>query len=1622
MGSIGRLGRFRNPVIAIGMAMFAGLAVSCSDRGDEPVAAPTSSETTGEEVLAPSPDPFEYLRFASNTDSVAPEICLTFSHPLDPAVDYSAYVDVEGQVSASVAGSRLCLGGIAYGEERSVTLRKGLPDAEGNGLESDESLTVTFEDRPPVVAFSGNGIILPRVEADGLAITTVNVSEVEISVTRVNDRALVTRAITEGFEVGPDDYWYEYGDDTPGEYGTEIWSGTMSTEGPTNGTVTTVFPFAEVVGDIEPGAYYVRVSDATPARENDRRVARTARWIISTDLALTTYRGANGADVTVRSLQTATPVGGTTVQLIARSNEVLKEVRTPANGMVHFDAPILNGEGGDRPRLIMAFGVDGDFAMLDLDRAPVDLSSQPISGRFAPGAVDGFVWLDRGIYRPGETVQASLMLRDPTGRAISDRPGALVLYKPNGIEFDRVRFDKLPDAGGLSHPFDLPISAIRGSWYLATEIDGIGTIRTTYFSVEDFVPQRIEIDLAGDGEAPLVSADPRMIDVEARFLYGAPGAGLTVDGTARIQRDPSPFEGWEGYSFGLSDEDFSEVLLELPAVVTDGAGKAAIPVSAGRRAAASTLPLRLRAVVEVEEPGGRTVADDIFIPYRPRPVYYGIKSQIDGNAERNKPAAFDVVAVDRVGAAQSAKITWRLVRRDFDYDWYRVDGGQWKWRRSERIVPIEEGVLGLDGETAGGIETAALPWGDYRLILNADGEDVASASFWVGWGGYSEDGEEAPDEVRVSLVNDAVKVGDTARIAIRAPYAGKADVVAASSDVIRIRQIDVPEGGTEVSLPVTEAWGAGAYVLVTVHTPRDKTLQPRPRRAVGVVHVPVDAASRTFEVGLGLDEKVDPGQTLKVPVTVSGGPRNQKIFMTIAAVDEGILQLTNFQSPDPAEWFFGRRYLGVSLYDDYGRLLDPNQGLAAPVRSGGDQIGGAGLTVVPTKTVALFQGPVDLGRDGKGSVELDLPDFNGKLRVMMVAWSETGVGASAQGLVVRDAVPAELILPRFLSPGDSALATLTVDNVEGQSGDYAVAFAATGPLAFAEKAKTVTLEQGERTDDAIAIEATDVGIAESEIRVTGPGGFTASSTYPIEVRSAHWPETRIERRTLAPGEAYTPAMALVEGFVPHSADVRVSVSATPIDATALFASLYSYPYACTEQLTSRMIPMLYSANLSKLAAGEGPDGAPAQIRRAIETLLSRQSADGSFGLWRMGDQEASPWLGAYAADFLSRAAAAGYSIPEAALSRAFDALDPVADGQMGRAWGYDTSPPNPRWSDDTGTRLSHRSAAYALYVLARNGRGDRSRLRYMHDELREEIESPLAMAHIGAGLAAMGDLTRARSSFAAAIDKLGYVNRGDWYQSPRRDLAGVLGLAAEAGLNDVVETLIPKVQEGLPEPARLTTQEKAFLILAADAISGGAEAVPVAYTGKADDPASVSFDQESLADAGTFTNQGDHPVYVTALAKGAPSVAPAAQSSGIEVTKGLTDLKGRPVDISDLAQGQRLVVALTVRPKRRALAPYMLVDLLPAGLEIEAIIRPDEAGDEGAFPFLGELSRAKLSEARDDRYVSAFDGSSSSVYKFAYIARTVTAGEFTLPGAVVEDMYKPDVFARTRAGDMTITP
>ena len=542
---------------------------------------------------------------------------------------------------------------------------------------------------------------------------------------------------------------------------------------------------------------------------------------------------------------------------------------------------------------------------------------------------------------------------------------------------------------------------------------------------------------------------------------------------------------------------------------------------------------------------------------------------------------------------------------------------------------------------------------------------------------------------------------------------------------------------------------------------------------------------------------------------------------------------------------------------------------------------------------------------------------------------------------------------------------------------------------------------------SLPVEAKGVGAGTVTVNVTGPGDFAAERQYALEVH----PSTQIlARRTvkpLEPGQTLTLNRELFADLVPGTGKLALSVTpSAALDVASLLQALDRYPLGCTEQIVSRALPLLYANELSvnlHLAVDTGLDK---RIADAIETVLARQGSEGAFGLWSAGGED--PWLDAYVTDFLTRARARGFSVPDEAFKLAIDRLR-----------NYVSTAPEP--ATDGGLAL-----AYALYVLARNGVAPVGDVRYLADAKINDLKTATAKAEIGAALAMLGDRIRAEKVFDIALNSLGKepkieIGRTD-YGSPLRDAAVLVTLAAEGdAAKPILVNATERVDAARNLVQRTSTQEDAWLVLAARALGKQNVSLNVEQAEQVG-PYYATYDQADIeASDVTITNTGDTAVDTVVTVSGAPTTPEPAADHGFKLERSFHTLDGEDADVTHAKQNQRFVVVLKITDAQPQFARVALIDYLPAGFEIDNP-RLVSSGDTGTLDWIENAGTPVHTEFRDDRFTAAFDRNNSdpAVFTVAYVVRAVSPGDYVLPQAGVEDMYRPDRFGRTGTGKVGV--
>ncbi len=1570
------------------------------------------------ESIAPTPRVMEKLDYAIRkygfrvvehdveSNMAEPRICVQFSEDLNKTeIDYETYVQLpRSGLSVEAEGNKLCIAGVEHGSRYKITLRAGLPAQSGETLVNPVNLNIYVNDRDPMVSFPGRSYVLPKSADAGIPVDVVNVSELELILRRVSDRNLL-RAIQDSYFGRSLSEWEQ--STFSNKIAEEIWRGTGQVESVLNQNTTTRLPMGEIINDLPAGIYALQAGvPGADAYENPPAM----QWFILSDLGMASMSGTDGIHVFVRGLGDAQPRAGISVTLLSKANAVLAESETDAKGYVNFPYALTRGLNGASPALLVAKQGDTDIAFLSLTDPEFDLSDRGVEGREPAKDIDVFLTTDRGAYRAGETVNITALTRDATAQAIVGLPLTAVLTRPDGVEYSRqtVTADAAV-AGG--HVYAMPIGPLvpRGTWRLETFADvDAPALASTTFLVEDFLPERIDFDLSLP-DLPLHMKNGAVLSADARYLFGAPAGDLPAEGEVKVYAAPN-LAAYPGYRFGRYTERFDPKVRILPDNTrTDARGMVKIPMIFPTVENVSQ-PLEAKFTLRIAEGSGRPVERTLTKPLAPDGQMIGLKPMFDDVVPEGTNAEIQIIGIDENLAQTPMQVKWAVNRVETRYQWYR-QYGNWNWELIHTRTRVASGTTMLNGAPM--VVSAPVDWGHYEIVVERMGGDYVASSFdfYAGWYAPA-DVSTTPDTLEVSLDKPAYATGETATLRLVPRYAGKALITVMSNHLIDMKTVDVVQGENLIPLEVTDKWGAGAYVTATVIRPMDQTAGRNPARAVGLSYAPVDPANKKLTAAfLGADESA-PRAPLDVALRVNGITAGETAYVTIAAVDVGILNLTRFQSPDAPAYYFGQRKLGMGLRDVYGRLIDGMNGVMGSIRSGGDSAAEAGLQSPPPteELVAYFSGPVQVGADGIARTTFDLPEFNGTVRLMAVVWSPSGVGTAEKDLLVRDPVVVTASLPRFLAPRDSSRMLLEITHTSGPAGEMTLDIWGQGvAVNTANLPRKFTLGKLQKTTFSVPVTATDIGDQTINVTLTTPDGRELTKSLTVPVRANDPEVSRTYRFALAAGDTFNFDNNVFNEYQSGTGSAVLSIGPLArFDAPGLLATLDRYPYGCTEQTTSRALPLLYLNDVAK-AMGLGNRGTLSKrVNQAIERVLSNQSSNGAFGLWRPNSGDM--WLDAYVTDFLSRAKSKGFTVPTHAMRSAIDNLR----NQVNYAGDF---------GDEGGADI-----AYALYVLAREGVAATGDLRYYADEKIDDFNSPMALAQLGAALASYGDQRRADKLFLRASRQMqrrmrvseATIWRSD-YGTNLRDGAAVLALALEAGSTAVNSTDLAKwVANSYAEDAYHSTQESMWSLLAVKGLLNDPSMRGFTANGQPITGPLVRLLEDNGIGATAIRNGTRRDELITMTTFGVPEFDQPATGYGYSITREYLTPDGTPVDPSGHPVGTRLVVLLTVKPTDKVEGRLMVNDPLPAGFEIDnpSLIA---SGDVKALDWLKPASNVENTEFRSDRFLAAVDWHSDGALQLAYIVRAISPGTYHHPAASVEDMYRPQFRATSDSGTIVVT-
>lgn len=1554
--------------------------------------------------------------------------------------------------SVRVEDGQLCVRGLDADRRYAVTVPAGLRLRGGAKTNTPIYAEVFLASLPKAVGFKGGGFVLAKGSARGVQVVSTNVSEVALEMVRVPERSLLN--VVQRIQSGESQLSQWDLRSLLEKSAALSWRGRVAIKGQANETVSTIVPIQQAIAKLPAGAYALMVRDASDSKammptnmfaanfdwDYDSKVQ--VQWLLHTNLATSAAEFKEGMLVSVQSLDQAKPVAAAEVSLVTQNNDIVFKGRTGTDGHVRLPKAAIFGQHANAPSHVLVRH-EGDMAWLSVKGPGLDLSAFDIGGRQAPQTLDAYVYTDRGIYRPAETIHVNGLVRSALGKIATVPALNLMVHRPNGSLFLK-RSVTLGELASFHDQVALPSEAPRGAWQLTlvSARDDQEVFGRAEVDVQDFVPERLKV-IAKASDAPSGVGQHITADVQADFLYGAPASDLGVEAEA-VLRAATPSElaalGLEGYWLGDELAAFRAKTLSAEGMRTDARGHSTLDFGQWSPSFAelpafgvATLPVYAQMQIGVQEPGGRTTKTQARQALAPSQDMVAVRSTFGGEVDTSVSAEFEVRRLSRdLQPVPVGKLRWQLQRSYWSW-YYERDDGRWQSNYVLNPKVLAQGDVQADASQPGlgRLAVGAQDWGRYVLtVFDPEGRVYNRQSFYSGWS--SNASSSTPDFLEVVATRKQYKPGEDIELGIESPFAGQADVAVWSGGFKQQRTLALDKGRNVLRLETAADWFPGAYVTVTAIRPladsgKGNPLsadQYMPVRAMGVLYMSADSG-RELTVKLPSAEAMSPRRAHEMVIDV---PQlaGRTGYAVVQAVDEGILQLTRFTTPSPQGHFFAKRALNASFYDDYNKLLRAD-GDVGELKTGGDtavSAGGPSLPVVPTKSVVVYAGPVAVDAKGQARVMLDVPDFNGTLRVMATVWSEDAFGSADRYWVVRDPLVVEAVLPRYIAPGDQSSATLILANTTKDAQSFEVAISSDGVLNVKPDTLKRRLEAGAREQVNVPLSAVHSGTGYLKLAVKSDSGFAVQRQWGVTSRYAgkgfvvHGsPQALAAQQSIAVGLAFAKEHQ-VKG---RTGTIQIREPGL-LDASAALGELLRYPWTCSEQTISKAWPVMQAYALDpeyvtrEAKRWLGRKTVKAWLQDNVDRILSRQDLTGAIGLWHAGDDLVDPMLSTSLVGFLASSARAGFDVPPGAVASAYE-------------WSHKLAL--------NGRELANAEKVEVLAALVRNIAAYSPRAIRLARALSEEaaIVNPLAQLNVAIALRTLNDGPRAQRLVEQAMAGVAEPSATISYYRTR---VAIDAEYAEAFYLLGREQDARAAEERIAQKTRwrywdLSVREAGQILRLAMA-RGGSKPIRVDVDGQAYESKLGAISVPIPADvlAGTrarfdVKSSSDRALEVQALVRANPKrdAVMSAEAWGFRVRKQYFDLKGGalPSDLKSVKVSDRIVVLLRAESsKASGQIQTMIKEPIPAGFQVESVITPSQ--QEIAYTWLPELSSVDVVQVQDDALFAAelrdWSPYSNDELRLAYVLRATTPGQYMPVQTVVEDMYAPTVYGVSAGRSLTV--
>lgn len=1594
--------------------------------------------------------------------SASQHIVIQFSDPLNEKQNLEGLVTINdvGTLDYEVAENELKVyPSVRQTGSKTLSINKAIRNVMDHRMKRDSVTQVEFEQLNPAVRFTGKGSVLPSTDGLIMPFEAVNLKSVDVEIIKIFEKNVI-----QFFQVN--DY---SGVAELRRVGKPVLKKTISLE---NAGVSDLGKWNRFTVDLsklistEPGAIYqVRIGfkraylayvcdeageESEPAGLNafgsedweSQETDEDSNWdsyeeyyydddydweqrdnpchssyytsnrniqknILASDLGLIAKRGSNGKTVVfVNDLRTTEPVSGASLEIYDYQQQLIGTATSGKEGGAEFDTKsipfiLLAKSGSQRGYLKLA---DGES---------LSLSNFDIGGETVEKGLKGFIYGERGVWRPGDSLYMTFVLEDKLKLLPDTHPVVFELQNPQGQVTSRI-----VRSGGANgfYKFSTATSedAPTGNWRARVKVGGAEFNQVV--KIETVKPNRLRIKL--DFGVDKLTAGNNNIsgDLQIDWLHGAPGRNLKAAFEVLLTRAETKFPRYPDFTFDDPSRAFSSEAQTIFEGYTDETGHAKINATLETTEAA---PGMLNAIFRGKafEESGNFSVDRFSIPYYPYPSFTGIRlppgDKARGMLLTDTTHRVDIVTLDTEGNPVSRdKIEMSVYKLEWRW-WWNSEGDDASYMSTTYAQPIIKGTAKTEnGKGAWGFKILYPDWGRYlvKAFDPVSGHTTGKVVYvdWPGWAGRSRGGNEGATMLTFTSDKPTYSIGDKAVLTIPGGDHGRALVsIENGSGVIQTSWLETTKGDNKFTFEITKEMTPNIYAHITLVQPHAQTNNDLPIRLYGVVPLKVEDPETHLSPEITMPDVLEPGKEVIIKVSEKS---RRKMTYTLAMVDEGLLDLTHFRTPDPWNKFYAREALGVKTWDLYDDVIGAfGSRIERLLAIGGDSEAGGGKDndaranrFVP---VVKFFGPFTL-TDGSQEHRFIMPQYIGSVKTMVVAGYEGAYGSAEKATPVRKPLMVLATLPRVLGPEEKVKLPVTLFTMDKSIRNVQIDIKATGPLQVTSSSQTVAMTGADLTVDFDLVVGSSIGIGKIEVKATS-GSFVATDVIEIDVRNANPPVTKVEEAIVEAGKTWNVSVPVPGMAGTNTAVLEVS-SLPPVNLGQRMKYLLQYPYGCIEQTTSSAFPQLYLDQVKALTNGEKA-AIQNNVKGAIERLKLFVTRDGGFAYWP-GGEDSESWASTYAGHFLVEAEAKGYVVPP----------------DMLRRWKKYLRNKAQAWRKNEEAQSSELIQSYRLYTLAIAGDPELGAM----NRLREQQDMPmtagwmLAAAYLKAGQPeAAKKIIQNLPTTLKPYQELGYS-----YGSDLRDKAIILETLLL--LNDRTKgfELLKDISTSLSNDSYwMSTQTVAWCLKSVASFAStekrGELKFSYDYNGKTvqaktDLPiAQVSISVGNSSKALKIVSESKGTLFARVIATGTPARgAEEDAENSLRLTASYADADGSPVDPSTLEQGQEFVATVSVmNPGTRGLYKNLALNqIFPSGWEINNL-RLDEAdaGQSGDVPTYQDI--------RDDRVYTYFDLSAGQRKTFKVHLTAGYAGTYYLPAVSCEAMYDHSIYARKKGQVVEVT-